>query len=101
MLVARIGDLPLNVLSRDEGLAFEIDAKPVAELACVGQCAPYTRSGRFDEYPSLDAVSRCVHMQPPGCILDGRRQTCNYLVALLLDWVCHIGLSLTFAYPPA
>src|ERR1700722_17553964 len=70
MLVARISDLSLNVLPSLEGLAFEIDAKPVAQFFRVGHRAPYTAAGRLDQYLSFNAISRCVHMQPPGCILD-------------------------------
>src|SRR5580698_11570136 len=81
MLVARISDLSLNVLSRLESLAFEIDAKPVAELSGVGHCAPHTGFGSLDQYLSFNAICRCVHMQPPGCILDQHWDIRNHLAA--------------------
>src|SRR5258708_15574434 len=91
MLVARISDLSLHVFPCDETLALEIDPKPGAELSRVRQRTPHSRARRFDQYFSFNAISRCVHMQPPGCILGQARCLCNYLVALAAPLPCHIA----------
>src|SRR5260370_11228208 len=91
MVVARISDLSLHVFPRNEALAFEIDPKPVAELSRVRQRTPHARARRLDQYLSFNAISRCVHTQPPGCILGQTRYLCNYLVALAAPLPCHIA----------
>src|SRR6202789_1946963 len=70
VLVAGIRYLPFHGPACGEGFAFEIDAEPSAKFFRVRQCAPDSRSRRLQQNLSFNAVRRCVHMQPPGCILD-------------------------------
>src|ERR1700729_2924251 len=90
MLVTRIGNFSLHALTRDEGLAGEIDAEPIAEFLGVRQRAPYARAWGLQQDLSLDTVCRCGHMQPPGCILAGRPHRCNQKVACATaPWPIH------------
>jgi hypothetical protein len=56
-------DVPARDLTRDER-AFKANPEPLAELAMVGERAPYARDGGFELDGLFDAIS---HAQPPGC----------------------------------
>src|ERR1700720_955337 len=83
VLIAGISDLPLHGLAGDKGLAFEIDAEPTAEFCGIRHRPPNPRAGRLDQNLSLDAIGRCVHVQPPGCILNATDYKCNLMVAYM------------------
>ena len=79
VFVTGMRDLSARDLSRYKR-AFQIDPKPLAELAMVRERSPDTRDWSLELNALLDSAFR--HKQPPGCILDGRAKKRNYLVAL-------------------